>query len=242
MAISYPLTLPADPKPVRLQLRQVNIVAAGESEFTGQQQVQDHAGGFWLAELAFEPMERADAEAWIALLMQLRGRNGTFLLPPCGATTPRGSAPGAPVVDNQEGPRFPGAGASAGTGTAWTTPGNITADDAAEGELEALNWDMQLYHRLRPRSMPRLRGFATGGLVEGGAGCSRPSTSTPAGLPVTSKPRCAAPWPPSASSSCARPVCSSKRKRSGDPEGSYPIFVSCKCNSTTRRYGPRFAV
>ncbi len=42
--------------------------------------------------------------------------------------------------------------------------------DLNAGDLEALNRDIQLVTHQRIRQMPRLRGFATGGLVEGGGG------------------------------------------------------------------------
>lgn len=99
MAINYPLTLPTDPKPIRFQLSIFHPIAVNESPFTGQEQTQEHPGERWLAELAFDPMERADAEPWLAILSALRGRKGSFLLPAYGTGQPLGNPQGSPVVD-----------------------------------------------------------------------------------------------------------------------------------------------
>lgn len=101
--IIYPLTLPTSPNPERIVLKARSVVAMARSPFTGQQQTQEHQGSWWEAEISLPPMERDEAEAWISFLLQLRGMNGTFLLPLYAAKTPRGVATGL-------GPRVKGAG------------------------------------------------------------------------------------------------------------------------------------
>lgn len=99
MAISYPVTLPATPKPARVTLTQSSIVAITRSPFTGQAEVQEHPGQLWQAEIAWDTLRRLEAEPLIAAIMQLKGQFGTFLLgDPLGAQ-PRGNPQGAPVVD-----------------------------------------------------------------------------------------------------------------------------------------------
>lgn len=99
MAIVYPLALPTTPTPSRMLMRSINAVAMSQSPFTFEQQVFEHQGGIWAAEIALPPMERAAAEEWISFLLKLRGRNGTFLLVPFSAKTARGSGAGTPQVD-----------------------------------------------------------------------------------------------------------------------------------------------
>ncbi len=99
MAIVYPLALPTTPTPSRMLMRSVNAVALSQSPFTFEQQVFEHQGGMWAAEISLPPMERATAALWIAFKLKLRGRNGTFLLVPFSAKTPRGSGGGTPQVD-----------------------------------------------------------------------------------------------------------------------------------------------
>lgn len=99
MAITYPLTLPTTPVPSRMVMRALNSTAISRSPFTFEQQVFEHQGGMWSAEMSLPPMDRAAAEAWISTLLKLRGLNGTFLLPPYAAKVPRGIATGSPQVD-----------------------------------------------------------------------------------------------------------------------------------------------
>lgn len=102
MAISYPLTLPTASGIAQINLRAVNSVSISESPFTFKQQVIEHTGQRWEAEVSMPPMQRADAEQWISFLVSLAGVKGTFLLGDPSASTPRGSAsttPGTPVVN-----------------------------------------------------------------------------------------------------------------------------------------------
>lgn len=68
------------------------------SPFTLAQQAQAHQGQLWAAQVELAPMQRADADEWIAALLSLNGRYGTFLLGDPSATTPRGSVAGTPLV------------------------------------------------------------------------------------------------------------------------------------------------
>ena len=99
MAISYPLTLPSHTGIQNITLRAVNTVGMSMSPFTYQQQVVAHAGQRWEVDVTLPAMNRADAEQWVAFLISLRGRFGTFTLgDPVGAS-PRGSAGGTPLVN-----------------------------------------------------------------------------------------------------------------------------------------------
>lgn len=99
MSITYPITLPATPAPAAIRFVPHAIVAVSASPFTGAQQVYQHQGQFWRAEVTLPPMLRADAEPWLAAFLQLNGRRGTFYLgDPLGAS-PRGVATGTPLVN-----------------------------------------------------------------------------------------------------------------------------------------------
>tara|TARA_R100000655_G_scaffold40680_1_gene76456 strand:+ start:1559 stop:2179 length:621 start_codon:yes stop_codon:yes gene_type:complete len=99
MAITYPLTLPSHTGIQNITLRAVNTVGMSMSPFTYQQQTVAHAGQRWECDITLPAMNRADAEQWVAFLVSLRGRFGTFTLgDPVGAT-PRGSAGGTPLVN-----------------------------------------------------------------------------------------------------------------------------------------------
>jgi len=97
--ITYPLTLPSHTGIAQISFRAINTVGVSQSPFTYKQQVVAHSGQRWEADITLPPMRRSDAEQWVAWLMSLRGRLGTFNLgDPVGAT-PRGSAGGTPLVN-----------------------------------------------------------------------------------------------------------------------------------------------
>lgn len=99
MAIVYPLSLPSHTGLANITLRAVNQTAMSMSPFTYKQQIHNHAGQRWEAEVQLPAMQRADAEQWLAWLLSLNGRAGTFLMgDPLGAT-PRGALGGTPVVN-----------------------------------------------------------------------------------------------------------------------------------------------
>lgn len=98
MPIVYPLTMPATPAPSASSLRLRRVVAVASSPFTGQQQVQEHSGAWWEADIALPPMRRHLAAPWQAWGARLHGRAGMFLMGDPDAKAPRGVATGTPVV------------------------------------------------------------------------------------------------------------------------------------------------
>ena len=83
MTISYPLSLPSSPSPKRMRWRTLSAVGFARSPFTLTGQVYEHAGAMWgPVEVILPPMQRADAEAWLAFALALNGRRGTFLMGP----------------------------------------------------------------------------------------------------------------------------------------------------------------
>ena len=99
MTITYPLSLPAVGGIRRIRLTARNVVGVSVSPFTLGQQVYQHQGQSWEADITLPPMKRADAEEWIAFLLSLAGRYGTFLLGDPAGTTARGALGGTPLVN-----------------------------------------------------------------------------------------------------------------------------------------------
>ena len=97
MAISYPLSLPTNIGMASIELRAKNTVAVSSSPFTYKQTVYAYDGQMWEADVTLPPMNRDDAESWIAFLMSLKGRYGTFLLNDPSATSVRGTATSATI-------------------------------------------------------------------------------------------------------------------------------------------------
>lgn len=125
MTISYPLSLPAT-RISRVSLRAVNAVAHSWSPFTYHGQVHAYPGQMWQAEVSLPPMKRAQAEAWLAWLMSLRGAFGTFLMGDPLGCTPRGLAAshlGTPIITAQTGGTITVTGASANR-TGWLLAGD----------------------------------------------------------------------------------------------------------------------
>ena len=98
MAISYPLDLPTNIGMASIELRAKNTVAVSSSPFTYKQTVYAYDGQMWEADVTLPPMNRDDAESWIAFLMSLKGRYGTFLLNDPSATSVRGTATSATIT------------------------------------------------------------------------------------------------------------------------------------------------
>jgi len=102
MAITYPLSLPTTIGIGQIELRASNVVGVSESPFTYKQQVVQHQGQRWEASIQIPPVRKDLAEPWVAFLLSLQGRRGTFLLGDPNMAAPRGSAastPGTPLVD-----------------------------------------------------------------------------------------------------------------------------------------------
>ena len=99
MAISFPRAFPTHTGIKSINLRAVNQSAISASPFTYKQQVHNHTGERWEAEVSLPPMKRTDAEQWIAWLMSMGGMSGTFLMgDPLGCTA-RGAASGTPIIN-----------------------------------------------------------------------------------------------------------------------------------------------
>lgn len=102
MAITYPLTLPANPGFETIVVRRNSVVGVNPSPYTGAQQTYVFPGQWWEADVAVAVLNKADTAAWEAFSAKLNGREGTFLLGDPLRQTPRGSAagaPGTPLVD-----------------------------------------------------------------------------------------------------------------------------------------------
>lgn len=95
---TYPLALPAHTGIRSINIRAVNAVAYSESPFTFAGQAQASAGQRWMADASLPPMKYEDAEQWIAWLVSLRGRFGTFLMGDPLRCIARGTARGTDTV------------------------------------------------------------------------------------------------------------------------------------------------
>ncbi len=96
---TYPLNLPSHTGIKSIELRAINAVIFEMSPFTFVGQAQASAGQMWQADVTLPPMKRDDAAVWVAWLVSLRGRFGTFLMGDPNGATPRGSIGGTPLVN-----------------------------------------------------------------------------------------------------------------------------------------------
>lgn len=101
MAITYPLTPPATIAK-NIQFSPVTVVGESTSPFTLEQEIFEHQGQMWRATIQLPPMERAEAEEWVAFGLALNGRAGTFLLGDPVGQTPRGTVSGNLLVDGAD--------------------------------------------------------------------------------------------------------------------------------------------
>jgi len=99
MTISYPVTMPTTPGFVssRFWLRSNTTVFT--SPISKVEQVLERQGARWAAEYVLPPMKRATAAAWVAFLVSLRGRRGTFYGFDPDAKTMLGTATGTILVN-----------------------------------------------------------------------------------------------------------------------------------------------
>lgn len=95
--ITYPLTIPAT-NFRRINMSGESVVAVATSIFTRTSQVQELQGTLWHIGITLTPMKRAIAELWIAFLLSLNGRSGTFLMYDPAGPEARGVLGGVPVV------------------------------------------------------------------------------------------------------------------------------------------------
>ncbi len=99
MAISFPLALPTVNVAREIDFAATSTVGVSISPFTREAQTYVHQGEWWEAQVRLPPMKRADAETWVAFLLALNGREGTFLMGDPVNTSPRGNGGGAPLVN-----------------------------------------------------------------------------------------------------------------------------------------------
>lgn len=91
---SYPLTLPTATGIQTQRFALTRIVGVSQSPFTRQEQVIQHQGEYWSATVQLPPMLKDNASQWLAFLLQLRGRRGTFKLGDQDRKTIQGVATG----------------------------------------------------------------------------------------------------------------------------------------------------
>ncbi|MFZ0662533.1 MAG: hypothetical protein WAM66_07575 [Acidobacteriaceae bacterium] len=95
------IALPTTPALRSMQFSASDAVAIVSSPFTGQTQAQQWPGGdMWSGTAALPPLKAADADAWVAFLMELRGMANAFQLGDPMKATPRGTPAGTPLTDN----------------------------------------------------------------------------------------------------------------------------------------------
>lgn len=138
----YPLSLPAVRGPAQIALRANNVVAASRSPFTGVETVVRHPGQWWEASVTLPQMPRAEAERWVAFLLSLRGRFGTFLMGDPAGLSPRGTATAATITGTGDsvtvamtGSLLAGDYIQMGTG-ATATLHKVLVDQTGNGTLE----------------------------------------------------------------------------------------------------------
>lgn len=102
MSISYPLSHPATAVFRALNWRAMDVIAITRSPFTLREETQAFDGDAWGCDVDLPPMDRIEADAWIAWALALRGRLGTFHLGDPTAKTPKGIATGTPLVDGTQ--------------------------------------------------------------------------------------------------------------------------------------------
>ena len=96
---SYPLTLPTVTGITTQNWGMERVVAVTESPFTNQEQIFEHEGAQWKATFTLPPMKKESAAVWLAFLMSLRGRRGTFKIGDQDRKTIQGVATGTILVN-----------------------------------------------------------------------------------------------------------------------------------------------
>lgn len=123
MAITYPLTPPADiAKNIRFTPQ--TAVAESISPFTFEQEIFEHQGQMWKATIQLPPMEQATAEEWVAFGLALNGRAGTFLFGDPVGQTPRGTISGNLLIDGADQQRSKTVNVKSGTPGETILPGD----------------------------------------------------------------------------------------------------------------------
>ncbi len=100
MAITYPLDTPTSIGIESIELRAVNSVATSQSPYTYKQQVVSHGGQKWEASVNIPSVRRDLAAGWKAMLVALKGQEGTFLLGDPDYATPQGTVSACTLTGN----------------------------------------------------------------------------------------------------------------------------------------------
>jgi len=100
MALTYPLDTPTTIGIESIELRAVNAVAVSQSPFTYKQQTIAHQGQQWQASVNIPSVHRDKAAAWKAMLVGLKGPQGTFLLGDPDYATPQGTVSSCTATGN----------------------------------------------------------------------------------------------------------------------------------------------
>ena len=87
----YPLTMPTSPNFIRSEWVIAKAVAQSQSPFTYGTQVHEFLGAKWYSTVTLPPMNRTQANEWLAFFMQLHGQFGTFLMGDPDAKTVQGT-------------------------------------------------------------------------------------------------------------------------------------------------------
>lgn len=99
MALSYPLAFPTIKKPRRQRFIAQSVNAQSVSPFTLASQTFSHPGQRWRCEIELAPTtDIAVAETWVAFLLSLNGRQGTFRMGDLNRTSPRGTVSAATIT------------------------------------------------------------------------------------------------------------------------------------------------
>ncbi|HEV2463541.1 MAG TPA: hypothetical protein VGT04_07040 [Acidobacteriaceae bacterium] len=97
------VALPSSPAFRVAEFTLTDAVSIVSSPFTGQTQAQQWPGGdSWGSVLTLPPLQQADADEWIAFLMQMRGMANAFQVGDPLKAAPRGTPSGTPLVDNTQ--------------------------------------------------------------------------------------------------------------------------------------------
>jgi len=98
MAYSYPLTVP-NHNFASMSMRMVRKIGSSISPFTYKQQVFEHPGVRWEAEVTLPPLTYNEARDWEAFFAELRGTVGTFKMYNPLNSEPRGTANDATLLN-----------------------------------------------------------------------------------------------------------------------------------------------
>lgn len=137
MTVSYPLSLPSSAGIAEIKMTAENVTVMTRSPTSRVQQVLAYPGQQWMATVSMPPMDRDDAEEWVAFLMALKGSAGTFTMGDPTGVTARGEAGGSPLVNgaSQTGGTLMIDGATTSQ-TNWLKAGDyIQLGDASDPDL-----------------------------------------------------------------------------------------------------------